>query len=153
MSLISRRLLLQSIAAATVPPVAQPASAAPLIDLKSQVTETEMAFARSMAERNLGAFRDAIAKEAVFFGERQVLRGREAVVNQWQQWFQGPNAPFSWQPERVEVLDSRHLAFSTGPVFDPNGARIGTFNSVWRRESGGTWRIIFDIGCPRCPER
>ncbi|MCC7375360.1 MAG: nuclear transport factor 2 family protein [Verrucomicrobiales bacterium] len=152
MSPLSRRRLLQSIAVA-LPAIPSHLPAAEIADLKNQVLETEKAFARSMAERDLEAFRNAVADEAVFFGERQVLRGRDAVVTQWKQWFQGPKAPFSWRPERVEVLDSRQLAFSTGPVFDPDGARSGTFNSVWRREPDGKWRIIFDIGCPRCPDR
>jgi hypothetical protein len=34
-------------------------------------------------------------------------------------------------------------------VFDPQGKRIGTFNSIWRRETDGRWHVIFDKGCPR----
>ena len=57
-----------------------------------------------------------------------------------------PDAPFSWKPERVEVLDSGKLALSTGPVYDPDGKRIGSITSIWRREAPGTWRIVFDKG-------
>jgi ketosteroid isomerase-like protein len=35
-------------------------------------------------------------------------------------------------------------------VYDENGQRTGTFNSVWRRDQDGRWRIVFDIGCPSC---
>jgi ketosteroid isomerase-like protein len=48
------------------------------------------------------------------------------------------------------VLDSGGLALSTGPVHDPEGHQIGTFNSIWRRESDGSWRVVFDKGCPVC---
>ena len=54
---------------------------------------------------------------------RSVLRGRPAVVEGWKAFFEGPKAPFSWQPDRVEVVHSGTLAFSTGPVFDPEGKR------------------------------
>lgn len=37
------------------------------------------------------------------------------------------------------------------PVFSPAGVRTGTFMSVWRKESDGKWRIVFDSGCPPCP--
>jgi hypothetical protein len=47
----------------------------------------------------------------------------------------------------VEVLDSGTLALSSGRVRDPQGTRVGTFNSVWRRASGGRWKIVFDKGC------
>jgi hypothetical protein len=32
-------------------------------------------------------------------------------------------------------------------VFDPNGKKVGSFNSIWRREQDGRWKIIFDKGC------
>ena len=51
---------------------------------------------------------------------------------------------------RVEVVASGTLAFSTGPVFDPEGKRTGTFNSTWRLEKDGEWRVVLDSGCPPC---
>jgi hypothetical protein len=50
----------------------------------------------------------------------------------------------------VEVLDSGTLAMTSGPVFDPAGKRTGTFNSVWRLEPSGEWKIVLDKGCPPC---
>ena len=61
-------------------------------------------------------------------------------------------APFSWSSAEVEVLDSGTLAHSSGPVFDPHGKQFATFNSVWRRESDGHWKVVFDKGCPHCDE-
>ena len=51
---------------------------------------------------------------------------------------------------RAPALDSGSLAYSSGPVFDPKGKRVATFNSVWRREADGTWRVVFDKGCNAC---
>lgn len=120
-----------------------------LEELAQQVRATETAFARTMADRDLTAFTSFLADEAVFVG-RSVLRGRAAVAEGWKPLFEGKEAPFSWAPEVVEVLDSGTLALSSGPVLDPKGERVGTFNSVWRRESDGRWRIVFDKGCPPC---
>jgi ketosteroid isomerase-like protein len=123
------------------------------VDIKAladQVRATEQAFAKSMADRNHAAFTSHLADEAVFFGGRGVSRGKAAVASSWKPLFDGPKAPFSWEPEKVEVLDSGTLAISTGGVFDPQGRRTGTFNSIWRLESGGVWKIIFDNGCPPC---
>ncbi len=118
-------------------------------DLAERLRAAETAFARTMADRDLEAFTSFLAEETVFFAGSAVLRGREAVVAAWAPFFEGPAAPFAWAPEQVEVLDSGHLGFSTGPVLDPQGNRVGTFNSVWRRE-GGAWKIVFDRGCPPC---
>jgi hypothetical protein len=29
--------------------------------------------------------------------------------------------------------------------------RWGTFNSVWRKQSDGVWKIVFDVGSPSAP--
>jgi len=119
-------------------------------ELQRQVTETERAFAKTMADRDHKAFSSFLADEAVFLGETRTRRGKEQVAEGWKPFFEGAQAPFSWEPERVEVLDSGSLALSTGPVSDPQGQRVGTFSSIWRREADGRWRIIFDKGCPPC---
>lgn len=120
-------------------------------ELTEQVRATETAFARSMAERDPAAFAALLAEEAVFFaGPSGALRGKTAVAAGWKKWFDGPTAPFAWEPAEVEVLASGTLAMTSGPVYDPAGKRIGTFNSIWRREEDGSWKIVFDKGCPPC---
>ncbi len=119
-------------------------------ELKEQVRRTEIAFAKTMADRDPAAFVSFLADETVFFSNGRVSRGAKQVANRWKPFFEGAQAPFSWEPEQVEVLDSGTLAMTSGPVRDPAGKRIGTFNSVWRREAGGRWKIVLDNGCPRC---
>ena len=128
-------------------PVATAASAQDRAALQQQVRSREEAFAKTMADRDLRAFASFLSKEAVFVG-RSVSRGPAAITETWKRFFDGPVAPFSWRPETVEVLDSGTLALSSGPVFGPDGKRIGTFNSTWRREPDGVWRIVLDNGCP-----
>jgi ketosteroid isomerase-like protein len=130
---------------------ARPAAAQrPDLDsLAQQVRESERAFAATMAARDLRAFGAFVSTEALFYG-RTVLRGRDAVVAGWTRFFQGTAAPFSWEPATVEVLESGTLALSSGPVRDPAGRPIGTFNSIWRREADGRWRVVFDKGCDVC---
>ncbi len=119
-------------------------------ELATQVRAAEAAFAATMARRDLAAFGTFVAEEALFFGRSRVLRGRPAVVEGWKPYFDGPQAPFSWEPETVEVLESGGLAMSSGPVRDPSGAVVGTFISTWRREADGSWRVVLDKGCPPC---
>ena len=126
------------------------ATAATNAELAQQVRAAETAFAKTMADRDHEAFASHVSDEALFFGRESVLRGKAAVAAGWKRYFEGPQAPFSWEPEQVEVLDSGTLALSTGPVRDPQGRRVGTFSSIWRLEAGGRWKIIFDKGCPPC---
>ncbi|MFL6576724.1 MAG: YybH family protein [Povalibacter sp.] len=117
--------------------------------LARQVRETETAFAATMAKRDLTAFSAFLADEAVFFGATP-LRGKAAVIAGWKAFYEGAAAPFSWTPETVEVLASGTLAHSSGPVFDPQGKKVATFNSIWRRDPEGQWKIVFDKGCQIC---
>src|SRR5205823_13347648 len=117
---------------------------------KEQVRKTEIVFAKTLAGRNPDAFASFLAKEAIFMSNCRVTRGAIQVAERWKTFFEGPRAPFSWEPEYVEVLDSGSLAMSSGPVRNPDGKRIGTFNSVWRRERKGQWKIVLDNGCPAC---
>src|SRR3954468_21947775 len=119
-------------------------------ELKEQVRNTERAFAKTMADRDHAAFTGFLAEETVFFSVNGVLRGTKQVGDGWKRFYDGPKAPFSWEPEQVEVLDSGTLALSSGPVWDPDHKRIGTFSSIWRREASGKWKIVFDKGCPPC---
>ena len=78
------------------------------------------------------------------------LRGKAQVAQWWKRFYETPKAPFSWEPETVEVLDSGTLALSTGPVRDESGKVVSTFTSIWRLEAPGKWRIIFDKGNRVC---
>ncbi|MFC4311881.1 YybH family protein [Steroidobacter flavus] len=125
-------------------------AAADQATLAKEVRAAEQAFAASMAARDHAAFTRHLAEDAVFFDGEKAMRGKAAIAAAWKAYYEGPNPPFSWAPENIEVLDSGALAYSSGPVLDPKGKRVGTFNSVWRREADGTWRVVFDKGCSAC---
>ena len=118
--------------------------------LRQQVEDTERAFATTMADRDYDAFKTFLSNEAVFFSAEKPLRGKQQVTDVWKAYFEDPGAPFSWAPQQVEVLGSGTLALSTGPVNDPDGKLVARFTSIWRLESSGQWRIIFDKGNRAC---
>jgi len=115
--------------------------------LAKQLADTELAFAKTMADRDHAAFASFIADEAVFLMGGKPLRGKAAVADYWQRFYTERKAAFSWKPDHVQVLDSGTLGYSTGPVFDPDGKQFARFYSTWRREGSGAWRIVFDDGC------
>jgi ketosteroid isomerase-like protein len=119
-------------------------------DPHQEVIAAEQAFAQTMADRDHQAFASFVAEEAIFFGGPEPLRGKQQVVDGWAPFFEGPDAPFSWEPAEVEVLESGALALSSGPVRNADGVLIARFTSIWRREADGTWRVVFDKGCDVC---
>lgn len=114
--------------------------------LAADVEAREIAFAETMADRDFEAFLTFISPEAIFFDANGALRGRDAIARAWRPFFDGPEAPFAWRPDVVEVLDSGTLALTSGPVSGPSGEPVGRFNSVWRLDADGIWRVVFDRG-------
>lgn len=116
-------------------------------DLRSQVMAHERAFAATMAARDFEAFGHYLSREAVFMAGGDALRGKAAVLAGWRRYYDGGQPPFSWEPQQVEVVESGTLAYSSGPIHDGAGRRIGSYNSVWRLEAPGRWAVVFDRGC------
>ncbi len=117
--------------------------------VRNQVVAAERAFAKTMADRDLKAFTGFLSDEAVFFSGARIDRGPAAIAAAWKPFFDGAAAPFSWAPDEVEVLPSGKLALSTGPVYI-QGKEVSRFNSIWRLEAPGRWRVVFDKGEAVC---
>ena len=116
-------------------------------ELKRQVVDSERAFAATMRARDLAGLQPLRRRRSHFLlPARAALRGRAAIVDAWRSYFAGPTAPFSWEPDQVEVVDSGTLAYSGGPVRDRGGKVVGRFNSIWRLEAPGQWKMVFDRG-------
>ena len=118
--------------------------------VEQQVADTERAFAKTMADRDLDAFASFIADDAVFWSGEEALRGKEQVVAAWSGYFDGDIAPFAWKPETVLVLQSEDLALSTGPVWNTQNVTYSYFTSVWKKNETGKWQIVFDKGQKYC---
>lgn len=115
-----------------------------------EVDAAERAFAKTMADRDLAAFSGWIADDAVFINGREPLVGRDAITAFWARFFERTEAPFAWAPDQVVALADGSLAWSEGPVTNPEGAVILRFQSVWRRSVDGTWQVVFDQGHSIC---
>src|SRR5476649_451445 len=91
-------------------------------ELQQQVGDTERAFAAAMKTRDLAAFESFISDEAIFSGGAQPLRGKEAIAAEWKRFFVKPDAPFTWTPDRVEVLGScKNFCVNRGHEIIPKG--------------------------------
>jgi ketosteroid isomerase-like protein len=120
-------------------------SANDLAAIAAEVKASEIAFARSMADRKLDKFTDFVAEDAVFNG-RSAQIGRAAVVDAWKRFFEGAQAPFSWGPDAVAPTADGRYAISTGLVHNPDGKVSGRFTSIWRKDADGHWRVVADQG-------
>ncbi|MDJ0711819.1 MAG: nuclear transport factor 2 family protein [Woeseiaceae bacterium] len=138
------RFLLPAILLALAAPVAA--------DLETEVRCREIAFSQSAENRDAEAFRTFLDADTRFIGNK-VLRGPDEVVAGWSDLLSPGGAAIKWRPRIVEVLKNGRYALSRGPYRivardeDGNPAEHwGTFNSVWRLNDDGVWRVVFDSG-------
>jgi len=123
-----------------------------LADHGQDVRCREIAFSQAAEQRDAIRFASFIDTDARFVGA-SVLRGPAAIAEGWSAFFAADGPAIKWRPQVIEVLSDGTLALSRGPyrltVTDENGVMSqswGTFNSVWRRQPDGTWKIVFDAG-------
>ena len=147
---MTRRLLLALAAAAATTACGSIRREADAPALPDRLRAAKIAFAATMAARDLGAFATFIADDAVFINGGKPLRGKAAIVAHWQRFYSGPRAPFSWKPAIVEVIEGGRLGYSEGPVSDPDGVVVARYASTWRLDAGGQWQVVFDNGTEVC---
>ena len=119
-------------------------------ELQRQVADTERAFAKTMADRNLAAFASLLADDTVFFTSTRALRGKSAGDRLLEAVLRRSDAPFSWQPETSKCWTRATSRSRPAPCGTRQGKLVATFTSIWRLEAPGTWRIIFDKGNDVC---
>lgn len=106
----------------------------------------EIAFARRLAESDQRtAFLEVLARDAVVF-EPGLVDARE-----WYQSHASPPMQLSWSPAAARVSAAGDLGFTTGPyraraVGSDRTVGEGYYLSVWRRERGGPWQLLTDLG-------
>lgn len=113
-----------------------------------QMREAERNFASaSIMNGCRAAFIENLSDESVIFTNTWVSNGKEF-------WKNRKNRPIvlKWEPEFMDIAASRDFGISTGPwelqEHRPYTKPIGTgyFVTVWKKQPGGVWQVIFDAG-------
>ena len=138
-------------ACASMPGTSVRIDAATAARLEKEVADVERAFAKTMADRDHAGFASFIAEDAAFRSSKGPIIGKAAIVADWKRFYEGPAAPFAWEPDLVTVQADGVQALSTGPVRDSQGKVNFRFMSVWRKQADGRWLIVLDHGVPYTP--
>jgi ketosteroid isomerase-like protein len=118
----------------------------------------ELSFAASVAAKDRESFAALIDEHAIFAAE-SVLNGKPAILEAWAGFFAEGAPKMEWHPETVVVQTGGKLGISKGPYTltfkaadGSESVQQGQFISIWEHQDDGGWKIIFDSGCPPCPE-
>ncbi|MGI9223041.1 MAG: YybH family protein [Woeseiaceae bacterium] len=114
----------------------------------------EIGFSKSVENRDIEAFRSFVDADARFISNRP-RRGVDEIAEGWSTFMAEDGPRIRWRPQYVEVLEDGTLALSRGLYEYVTTAEDGTetrtygsFNSTWRLNADGVWRVVFDAGDP-----
>jgi ketosteroid isomerase-like protein len=121
--------------------------------------EMEREFARSVAEKDLTEFLEFWAEDGAALPHGAPLaEGREEVRKVWEGLFADHDATLTWIPTRAAIARSGDLGFTYGSYTSsrrgPDGrerVQKGKYVTIWRKDPGGTWRVLVDGGNPDTP--
>jgi ketosteroid isomerase-like protein len=112
----------------------------------------EISFSQSVENGDLAAFESFLDADARFVGA-SINRGPTDIAAAWSVFFSEDGPKIMWRPQFIEVLEDGNLALSRGPfrmtTEDADGIVSefwGTFNSVWRKQTDDSWKVVFDAG-------
>lgn len=113
----------------------------------SKIVAAELAFARMAREDGQWtAFRAFAAPGAIMHGENGAVDASS--------WLTGkidPAESVRWNPRAVWTSCDGTVAVSNGRFRQPDGI-VGSFVTVWQRQSDGEYRWIYDAGTPDDPQ-
>lgn len=117
------------------------------------VWKREFDFAQTVENHDKKTFAEHIHKGAVFFNGKTAIRGREAILKDWQEILEGETTILRWRPSEVAIGSVTTMAVSKGPyVIETVDAQnkplylLGTFTSFWIKGKDRKWRIMYDSG-------
>ncbi|WP_427969129.1 hypothetical protein [Altererythrobacter sp.] len=113
----------------------------------SKIVAVELAFARAAKEKGQWtAFREFAGPGAIIDGQGGPIEAQDWLANR-----QDPPAAVQWEPRSIWMSCNGALAVSQGRFRDPDGV-VGTFVTVWQRQSNDQYRWIYDTGAPDNPQ-
>jgi ketosteroid isomerase-like protein len=121
---------------------AQPCDASSDLD---SLLEAERAFSKlSLTQGMHQAFLTYLADDAVIFRPRPV-EGKKWYAERGE-----TPGTLTWWPIFAEVSRAGDLGYTTGPwdftKEDDESIEYGHYVSVWRKQPGGSWRVVIDVG-------
>lgn len=117
----------------------------------SSLVEAERAFARTSVEKGVRAsFIEFFADDGIGF-QPEPTRIRETYLKLGIPATRPP-VTLDWQPVYADVALAGDLGYTTGPYTftdqssEKKSARYGYYFSVWKKQTGGAWKVALDCG-------
>jgi len=88
------------------------------------------------------------------------LAGKQAIGEHYRQVFANADFTLAWDPDKAEVFPGGQMGYTTGKYLarfkDKEGnimEQSGHYITVWKKQQGGSWKIVADTGSEDGPPR
>ena len=114
-----------------------------------EIFDAEQQFAQMVQKEGIhNAFVDFAADDASIMRNDSIIKGKTAIDN----FYKNSNSKtLSWTPDFIEVSKSGDLGYTYGMYYYTYKDTLGTehtdsgiFHTVWKRQSDGTWKFVWD---------
>lgn len=130
----------------------QKANKATLETWKQEILAVEKEFMDMTKDHGLAAaFLYYAADTAVLKRGNKLIIGKQAIAKNYEQQSRDTSIRLVWEPDFVDVSASGDMAYTYGEYtysfIDSLGvkqASKGIFHTVWKRQSNGEWKYVFD---------
>jgi ketosteroid isomerase-like protein len=118
------------------------------------VATADAAFSEATAREGIRGFAEFIAADFRTVEPDGSVSPRATLLNDWSKLLSTSGTTIHWHP----ILSGADGALGwTSGIYESTGSggdlRSGRYVTIWRRESDGQWKVVFDIGVPNPPPK
>ena len=130
-------------------------------DTEKTLMAADEQFCRDFAARGVDGWMSWFAEEPVVFPpDGPVIRTKAEAYAFYRKMFATPGMQLTWKPLGGMISSSRDLGFTWGSWesrgTDAQGKavrRTGKYQTTWKKQADGSWKIVADIGNPDAPPK
>lgn len=122
--------------------------------LQRQLMETDRAFAQATADRGAVGWASYFAAEGTMIAGSRSWTGPEQIKEVMAPFFSAPGNLLEWEPTKADVAADGGMGYTVGTyrrtTAGPQGPAVGTgsYLTVWKLQSDGSWKVAADLGSP-----
>lgn len=119
---------------------------------KQEIIKVEGEFAQMATDKGIpAAFLAFSAEDVVLMRNNKLTIGKDALRAKYSNQDPTPGTSLTWKPDYVDVSRSGDMAYTYGAYvysqIDSLGnlkRDTGVFHTVWKRQSDGSWKFVWD---------
>ncbi|HSW49033.1 MAG TPA: DUF4440 domain-containing protein [Bryobacteraceae bacterium] len=123
--------------------------------------EADRAFAQATAQRRLEGFTSFLAEDVTSIRPNSpIIKGRDGLAARWKQLLNDPALSITWEPVEAMISEGGDLGYTVGGYVvsrsSDSGRRqaaSGKYVTVWKKQAGGAWKVVFDSGVQDAPPK